>query len=123
MRVVSVFQAMWPVLDTTMSYEDLKAEAIQDLPHVARRHGAITVGEPRAYVRLGKDVPGAADATLVVVVESETATFGPPPVFEKPCDVQACARCGIERQVSRVTDFCTACRPFARADGWIEVAS
>src|SRR5690606_41808930 len=79
---MSVFQAVWPVLDTHIPYEDLKAEAIEDLPKVARRHGVITVGSPTVMIRLGREVPGAGEAEFVVFAESSVVEFKPVQVVE-----------------------------------------
>lgn len=121
---MSIFQAVWPVLDTSIPYEDLKAEAIEDLPKVARRHNVITVGEPQAYIRLGKDVPGVGDATLVVIVESPVAEI-PPARLVDPKYARPCGRCGLEKAVTHGVDeyFCKDCKRFVKADGWLENAS
>lgn len=121
---MSIFQAVWPVLDTSIPYEDLKAEAIEDLPKVARRHGVLTTGEPEAYIRLGKDVPGVGDATLVVIVESPVVEFKPVQVMAANA-VRSCDRCGLEGTKRSGVDewYCKDCKKFARADGWLENAS
>lgn len=121
---MSVFQAVWPVLDTSIPYEVLKAVAIEDLPKVARRHNVITVGEPTVFVRLGKDVPGVGDATLVVVVESPVAEV-PQARLVDPKYARACDRCGVEKAVTHGVDeyFCKDCKSYVKADGWLEDAS
>ena len=120
------FQAVWPVLDPTMDTADLIAEAIEDLPRVARRHGAITIGEPTVRVLPGAQVPGAGTTGLVVVAESDTAATDRVAVFHNPCEISQCERCGIERTINSKNNrrrYCTDCRPWAKADGWIEAAA
>lgn len=118
------FQAVWPVVDSTIPYEELKAEAIADLPKVARRHGVITIGEPKAFVRLGKEIPGAGPAALVVIVESPVAQVPPTRVVDHKY-ARACDRCGVENAVTWGVDeyFCKDCKRFVMADGWLEKAS
>lgn len=121
---MNIFQAVWPVINGSMTYDELKAEAIADLPHVARRHGVITVGEPRAVVRLGREIPGAGPTALVVVVESPVAEFNFRPAPDEPGEMRACLRCGYERYAMYTgRDYCTDCKPFAKADGWMELAA
>lgn len=119
---MSTFQAVWPVQDNTMSFEELKAEAIQDLPEVAKRHRVRITGEPTATVRLGKDQPGAGETTLCVVVEAEAEPVqlvNPRVTSDKPVP---CGRCGIERSPGAAR-YCTDCKPYAKADGWLEEAA
>lgn len=121
---MSVFQAVWPVLDTDIPYEDLKAEAIEDLPKVARRHGVITIGSPTVMIREGKEVPGAGEAEFVVFAESSVVEFKPVQVVEASA-VRFCERCGLEGAKRSGVDewYCKDCKKFARADGWLENAS
>lgn len=118
------FQALWPVVDSTMSYEDLKAEAIADLPKVARRHGVITIGSPTVMIREGKEVPGAGDTELVVVVESPVVEVPPTRIVDHKY-ARECDRCGVEKAVTHGVDeyFCKDCKRFVKADGWLENAS
>lgn len=121
---MSIFQAVWPVTDQSMSWDELKQEALDDLHCVARRHGVITAGEATAVVRLGGDVPGAGPSSLVVVVESPVAEFDYRPAPDDPGEMRACLRCGYERYAMYTgRDYCTDCKPFAKADGWMELAA
>lgn len=120
---VSIFQAVWPVIDQTKSWDELKQEALDDLHCVARRHGVITAGEATAVVRLGGDVPGAGPSSLVVVVESPVAEFDYRPAPDDPHEMRACLRCGFERNAAYSgRDYCSDCKRFAKADGWLEAA-
>ncbi|MGO4297125.1 hypothetical protein [Glutamicibacter sp. MCAF14] len=121
---MSIFQAVWPVVDTSVPYEDLKAEAIEDLPKVARRHGVITVGSPTVMIREGKEVPGASDAEFVVLAESRVVEFKPVQVMAANA-VRSCERCGVEGTKRSGVDewYCKDCKKFAKADGWLENAS
>jgi hypothetical protein len=83
--VPDIFQAVWPIVDNSLSRRDLIAEACEDLPHVARRHHARLVGPPVWLVQLAAEVPGftahapgrvliaRAPAVAVRVIEGEAA--------------------------------------------------
>lgn len=120
---MSVFQAVWPVLDQSMSSEDLMAEAVEDLPKVARRHRFITVGEPKVEIRCGSDIPGAGGASLVVVAESLVLDPAPVQVLETKF-VRACDRCGVEKNARWAPGayYCKDCKRFVKADGWVEAS-
>jgi len=111
----TIFQAVWPVTDDTLSYDELKNEALADLENVARRHKVKITGTPTAKVRLGKDMPGAGDATLCVVVEAEAVKLVNPRI--KSGGEVACGRCGIVRGEGS-TLYCNDCKQYAAADGW-----
>lgn len=118
------FQALWPIVDSTIPYEELKAEALADLPKVARRHGVITIGEPKVFVRLGNEIAGAGPAALVVIVESPVAEVPPTRIVDHKY-ARECDRCGVEKAVTHGVDeyFCKDCKRFVKADGWLEKAS
>lgn len=121
---MSVFQAVWPVIDPTILPEDLIAEAIEDLPKVARRHRCITVGEPKVEIRSGADIPGVGGASLVVVAESPVLDPEPIQVIETKF-ARECGRCGLENNGHGRSGeyYCKDCKRFVKADGWLEKAS
>lgn len=116
----AIFQAIWPVMDDTMSYDELKTEALADLDSVAKRHRVNITGTPRAIVRLGKDQPGAGEAALCVIVEAEAT---PAPKLVNPRIHRGswvpCGRCGVSR-TDGAKLYCPDCKPYAAADGWLE---
>jgi len=65
-----VFRAVWPVTDSSIIAQDLIAEAYEDLPNVATRHGAQIVGEPKCGMFAGNRVPGSGGAQRVIVIEA-----------------------------------------------------
>lgn len=76
------FQAIWPVVDRTMSLSDLIPEARADLPGMLARHRVQLVhglSSVRWSIRLGRDVPGSAGAVEVLVADC--------PVAQVPADV------------------------------------
>ncbi|UXN30982.1 hypothetical protein [Glutamicibacter sp. M10] len=121
---MGVFQAVWPVLDAEIPEKDLLAEAIEDLPKVARRHGVITIGKPRVDIRQGSEMPGTAGAKLVVVAESSVVDPAPIQVLDVKF-ARTCDRCGVEKNAVWGVDeyFCKDCKRFVKADGWLEQAS
>lgn len=60
------FEAVWPVLDPTLSPQALIDEALADLPRLAAQARAQLTGRPRIAVRPGREVPGSGGATWVV---------------------------------------------------------
>lgn len=120
---MSTFQAIWPVVDEFMTYEELKREAAVDLPKVARRHGVIVTGEPKIMVKLGREVPGAGPTALVVVAESPVVEFSRANPVNPKFALQ-CERCGLEKNARWGVDeyYCVDCKRFAKADGWVNVA-
>ncbi len=61
-------QVVWPVIDHALlaTPDVLLAEAVADLPAVARRSHARIVGPVRVAVRAGRIVPGSGGAAWVV---------------------------------------------------------
>ena len=121
---MSVFQAVWPVIDPTISPEELIAEAIEDLPKVARRHRYITVGDPKVEILSGASIPGVGGALLVVVAESSVLEPEPIQIIETKF-VRECGRCGRENNGHGRSGeyYCKDCKRFVKADGWLEEAS
>ena len=65
------FRALWPVIDEHADPYALLTEAHDDLPRVARLHGARRVlAIHTTAIRLGRHVPGSAGARLVVVIDA-----------------------------------------------------
>jgi hypothetical protein len=68
---VAPWRAIWPVIED-LPASDLIAEALEDLPIVAVRHGRTLAGRPRWSIRPGHDVPGSGGALLVVICDVMT---------------------------------------------------
>lgn len=64
---MTIFQAVWPVLDPSMPAAELFEEARADLRNVAARHRARLAGEPVFQFRDGRNTPGSQGAKNVVV--------------------------------------------------------
>lgn len=64
---MTTFQAVWPITDQTLPFADLVAEAEQDLPAVATRHGATITGPAVFKVVDGRTQPGSQGAAQCVV--------------------------------------------------------
>jgi len=65
------FQAIWPVLDPTMTRNELIQEGLADLPDVARRHHATITGNPAFRFLPGAHVPGSNGAITVLVAQAD----------------------------------------------------
>lgn len=64
---MTIFQAVWPIVDQTMPFADLVKEAEADLHAVAARHGAAITGKARFEVVDGRTQPGSQGAPQCVI--------------------------------------------------------
>lgn len=66
-----LFRALWPVTDPTVPAVDLLTEATDDLPALARRHGARSIVHHGAPVlHEGRSVPGSGGAAHVITIDA-----------------------------------------------------
>lgn len=68
--MADIFRAVWPVVDGSAPVDQLRAEALADLPNVLVRAHCRAVGNRASFaITRGDAVPGSGGAPLVVVVE------------------------------------------------------
>jgi|GEM_PF-6638894 len=73
------FQAFWPVADPAATEGQLIGEAIDDIHHVAARHGAKITSHPTFRFMPGRLVPGSGGADRVLVAQATCEPLPPRP--------------------------------------------